>query len=48
MARPGPLAAPKSQAMWEEAGKKDTRVRAIAWVEKLLQKTQVTWGCRRK
>jgi len=35
-----PLADRQNRAMWEEAGKKDTRARAIARVERLLQKHQ--------
>jgi len=35
-----PLADRQNRAMWEEAGKKDTRARAIARVERLLRKHQ--------
>jgi trimethylamine--corrinoid protein Co-methyltransferase len=37
---PPPLADRQNRAMWEEAGKKDTRARAMARVEKLLQEHQ--------
>ena len=36
-----PLADRQNRAMWEEAGRKDTRARAIARVERLLQEHQV-------
>jgi len=35
-----PMADRQNRASWEEAGKKDTRVRAVAWAEKLLQTHQ--------
>jgi len=35
-----PLADRRNRALWEEAGKKDTRARAIARVERLLRKHQ--------
>jgi len=37
---PPPLADRQNRAMWEEAGKQDTRTRAMARVEKLLQEHQ--------
>jgi len=37
---PPPLADRQNRAMWEEAGKQDTRARAMARVEKLLQEHQ--------
>jgi trimethylamine--corrinoid protein Co-methyltransferase len=37
---PPPLADRENRAMWEEAGKKDTRVRAVARVGRLLQEHQ--------
>jgi trimethylamine--corrinoid protein Co-methyltransferase len=37
-----PLADRRNRAMWEEAGKRDTRARAVAQVETLLQKHPVT------
>ena len=36
-----PLADRQNRAMWEEAGKEDTRARAMARVERLLQEHQV-------